>query len=65
MKLPLSRNEEIHKSCFGLCVVAAQPGPDVEHVTDPSANIFLTFNQAVAPGPCFTGDYGYIQKEMI
>ena len=38
--------------------MTAQPGPEPGASVDPSARLYLTFNQAILAGPCFTGDYG-------
>ena len=39
--------------CVGLCPVAAQPGPHATATVDPSARLFITFNEPIMKGPCF------------
>ena len=38
---------------MGLCPVAAQPGPHATATVDPSARLFITFNEPIMKGPCF------------
>ncbi|CAD7942387.1 unnamed protein product [Amoebophrya sp. A25] len=55
--LPTSRNDQIVHPCTSpLCAVAVQPGP-TDAASDPAAQLFVTFNNAIKPGPCFSGTY--------
>lgn len=42
-----------HAPCLGLCPIAAQPGPHPSATVDPSARLFITFNEPIKKGPCF------------
>jgi len=48
---------QLDPSCTGLCVMTTQPGPNPDAKMDPSAHIYVTFNEPIIPGNCWgTGD---------
>eukprot|EP00397_Hematodinium_sp_SG-2012_P000359 GEMP01000359.1.p1 GENE.GEMP01000359.1~~GEMP01000359.1.p1 ORF type:complete len:1664 (-),score=340.51 GEMP01000359.1:2260-7251(-) len=44
--------------CTGLCVMTTQPGPNNDYAMDPSAHLFITFNEPIIPGDCWKAGGG-------
>jgi len=55
---------QVDSSCTGLCVMTDQPGPDPLTAMDPSAHVYVTFNNPILPGDCWYNGDAYCQVTL-